>query len=881
MRSILTALLFSGVAVHCHAAVVIQGNASASPREQFGITRLKAVVAQTAALRNEQAAILAGVAGSAVFSGRSEAASPSPEGFRLKRSGSNILIIGNDTTGVLYGCLELARRISAGGALPAALDTEDHPRFVLRGPAIGMQKTTITYDGAIYDYRYTPEEFPFFYDRDHWTRYLDFLLENRMNTLYLWNGHPFTSLLKLPKYPEAQELTDQQLEQNIQMFRWLTQEADKRGIWVIQLCYNIHISHALAKARGIGFHHSSPTPFTSEYMRYCVSEFISNYPNVGLMLTLGEALAPRFGPEWLTQTIIPGVKDGMRKLGTTKEPPIIVRAHATEIEKAMNQAKPLYGNIYTMHKWNGESLTWTGVRGEVRRLHESLVNLGTTHISNIHILANLEPFRWGSPEFVQQAMLSQQKLGIRGLHLYPLRYWDWPVTADRTAVPLKQIDRDWIWYATWARYAWNPQRPPEEERAYWSSRLAEIYGSREAGTKILDAYQAYGVCAPRLLPRIGITEGNRQALSLGMLMTQLINPQRYNAFPLLWLGDAPEGERLAEYVEKEFKHQPHVGETPVGVADEVRAAAEKALTLIEAAGPGVTRNREEYLRLANDIRAVRLLMRYYDAKTRAAALVLRYGLSRDTNDLKQALPLLEQSVAEFRALTALTEQTYREACSVHSGSRRIPMLGGPGLYTHWRDMLPLYEQELAVFRRHIQSGVLSSQSDSNAARPAWPAVSAKVTNGKGEAFQIAPGAKLFSDAPAAAAAVAPELANMTGIRIAAQEARDKGVKLEFELPEPAQILVGFFRTSSRNAAANPPKDEWEPVLFNGVTATGHPAFTVYSHALPAGKSDLDFGRGAYVVLGFVKRTETLVPRMVFTAGAPGDRPDLDWLFEGK
>ena len=85
------------------------------------------------------------------------------------------------------------------------------------------------------------ENFPFFYDKAEWTKYLDMLAEERYNTLYLWNGHPFTSLLKLPKYPEAQELPTAQLDENIAMFKWLTAEADRRGIWVLQGFYNIHL----------------------------------------------------------------------------------------------------------------------------------------------------------------------------------------------------------------------------------------------------------------------------------------------------------------------------------------------------------------------------------------------------------------------------------------------------------------------------------------------------------------------------------------------------------------------------------------------------------------------------------------------------------------
>ena len=106
----------------------------------------------------------------------------------------------------------------------------------------------------------------------------------------------------------------------------------------------------------------------------------------------------------------------------------------------MRQALPLYRNIYTMHKWNGESLTWTDVRGEVLRLHKSLVALGSAHIANVHLLANLEPFRWGAPDFIQRTTQSQERIGIKGLHLYPLRYWEWLVSASDKTPP----NLDWL-----------------------------------------------------------------------------------------------------------------------------------------------------------------------------------------------------------------------------------------------------------------------------------------------------------------------------------------------------------------------------------------------------------------------------------------------------
>lgn len=865
VRIVFYFVLLSGI-IPSFAAVPVRMETPPSPRELLGIERLRTAL-ESVSQPGARVFVTAHPAG--FKAGAAEA-------FRLNRTGNTWAVTGSDPSGVLYGCLELARRVRDAGRLPDTLDVAEAPRFLLRGTNIGMQKTAITYDGAMYDYRYTPEEFGFFYDKALWTRYLDFLLENRVNALYLWNGHPFTSLLKLAKYPDAQELPDAQLARNMEMFRWLAAEADRRGIWVIQGFYNIHISHALARSRGLPFQHSTPSDFTSRYTRYCISEFIRTYPNAGLMLTLGEALAPQYGPEWLANTIIPGVKDGMREAGMTKEPPIVVRAHATRIEEAMARALPLYRNIYTMHKWNGESLTWTEVRGDVLRMHESLVKLGSLHIANIHLLSNLEPFRWGAPSFIQKTLQSCERIGIRGVHVYPLRYWDWPNSADNP--PELQFERDWIWFEGWARYAWNPDRDPAAEREYWIGRLTAHYGTREAAAHILDAYELSGICAPRLLPRIGITEGNRQSFTLGMLMTQLIDPERYNALHLLWEGDAPPGERLDGYVRKEWEHEPHEGETPIGVAREVRDAAAHALAAAQGAEPFVTSNREEFARLLNDLRCIDAQYKYYEAKTRSAALVLRFGYSHDLNDLREAVPLLEESLEQYRHLVTLTDKSYREACSVHSLSRRIPFLGAPGRYTHWRDCLPAYERELAAFRRNLNALETSRRVNESQDRPARAGLPVTVTSASGELFHVEPGAKLYTDQPVAIEQVAPELRGLTGIRIPRNTAVKDGVKLEFELSEPAQVLVGFFRSERKGAAAAPPKDEWEPVLRNAVAANGHPALTVWSHALPKGKTELDFGRGAYVVLGFVAAETQIEPRMVFFSDAK-QRPDLDWLFE--
>ncbi len=630
------------------------------------------------------------------------------EGYCLRREEQNVYsVTGFGDSGVLYGCMDLAERVTEIGSLPAELDLTESPAFKLRGPCIGMQLTSLLPGRDTYEYPYTPENFPFFYDVDHWIAFLDMLVENRLNTLYLWNGHPFASLVKLEDYPYALEVSEEIYQRNVAMYRRLTDEADKRGIWVIQMFYNIFVSQPFAVHHGIKTQHRAPTALVSDYNRKSITRFMEMYPNVGLLVCLGEALRGQENQEtWMNETVIPGVKEAMKERSQTEEPPIVVRAHTVEDVKHMvESALKHYTNLYTMAKYNGESLTSYEPRGEWQQVHLDMSRLGSTHVVNVHLLSNLEPFRYGATEFIRKSVLAcRDRLGAQGLHLYPLAYWAWPYSPDNLHPRMRQYERDWIWFEAWARYLWQPEREPEMDRSYWVKRLTGRYGNERAAARILSAYNDAGQCAPMLLRRLGITEGNRQTFSLGMFLDQLVNPEPYRPFSGLWEWQAPPGERLAEYAKKEWMGQAHAGETPVTVIEAASRFAARAVQAIERAAPLITRNLDEFERLANDIHCIQLVSRNYEEKVRAALLVLRYSYSRVPEDMEEAAVHLEKSLEIFRTLAQRTATAYRYANTLQTGHRRIPISGwkddGPAYY-HWQQMLPLYEQELASFKGRL------------------------------------------------------------------------------------------------------------------------------------------------------------------------------------
>ena len=790
--------------------------------------------------------------------------------------GNDLVVMGNDDSGVLYGCLELAKRIRAEGKLPTHLQFSDKPAMTLRGTCVGMQKTTILPGRKVYEYPYTPELFPWFYDKTLWREYLDSLLANRMNTLYLWNGHPFASLVKLKDYPEAVEVSPKVFAQNVEMFHWLTSECDKRGIWLVQMFYNIFLPKPLAEKHGVSTQLAAPTPLASDYTRKSIAEFVKQYPNVGLMVCLGEALQ---GTEnqinWATNTILPGVLDGMKAAGLKEQPPVVIRTHAMNPEAIMPACFTVYSNLFTETKYNGESLTTYEPRGKAAETHRNMAKLGP-HLVNVHILSNLEPFRYGAQRFIKKCMqASRDSLGASGLHLYPLAYWNWPYSPDIANPPLKQWERDWIWFEAWARYAWNPDVPEAEDRAYWVGRLADFYGcDTNAAGKILDAYNDAGEVAPMLIRRFGITEGNRQTLSLGMTLDQLVNPKRYNAISELWESQAPPGERLDEYVRKEWNKEPHVGETPESVIEACLKFSIYAIALASSAESRVTKNCAEFERFTNDLGAIQQMAAYYAQKTRAAELVLRYGYSKDIKDMEIAAGHMNLSYVYFQILTNATQSAYRFANSMQTGHRKIPFGGaanGVGTNYHWTQVLPLYEKELEDFKAQVADLKNPKSATNSAPSSTWPAAKIKLISTNAETYEVKLGAKPFADRKYTITELAPELSGLTGIRFSHEAAKNgRYVPVEFEVTEPVRVLIGYFQ-NERDLWLQVPNLDFashaderggiDTVLRNAAAIDECPNVNVHAFRYEPGRHKLELiGKGSFVVLGVVPQSAKLEKR---------------------
>lgn len=811
------------------------------------------------------------------------------EGFLIQPfEDGGLIIAGSDASGVLYGCLELVDLLEKEGKIDWDFTLWDSPEMKLRGAAIGMQKTHFLPGRSTYEYPYTPENFPFFYDKDLWIKYLDMLVDCRMNSFYLWNGHPFPSLVKLEDYPNAIEVEDEVLEKNRELFDFLTREADRRGIWVIQMFYNILISKPLAEAKGLKTQdrYRPISPFLSDYTRKSIAAFVQEYPNVGLLVCLGEAMiGDENDVEWFTRTIIPGVKDGLSALGIEEEPPLILRGHDSNPQLVMKAALPLYSNLYTMKKYTGESLTTYQPRGPWAEGHRELSKLGSIHIENVHFMSNLEPFRWASPDFVQKATMAMHEIhGANGLHLYPqASYWNWPYAADKGPEKILQIDRDWMWYKCWGRYAWRADRNRNDELKYWNRQIDLIYGCGGDAGYILEALEQSGEISPKIIRRFGITEGGRQTMSLGMFMNQLIDPYAYGLYENLYLSDGPEGEKIIEYAEKENLGQPHIGETPVQIAEEIVAHGAAAINAIKMVNTPVPNNNEEFVRLKNDICCYNELANFYAAKVRAALHILNYKYSRNKEDLERAEPFFRESLDHYKALVDLTRESYFYANSLQTGQRRIPVGGNEGKNKTWEELLVHYEAEYQNFVRNIDH-LDKLETAEIPSRSTWEPAGFQLIKG-GELFLLGKGQAVFSDEEDFILELAPELEGLTGIRFERKLLETETVKFVLDIKDDAFVLVAYFNShepwylpkpSLETDAEAQSRGGAEPVLRHAMTVINQPGVNIYMVKYTKGRHEIMPGKGCFFISGIIRQENNITPRDAFIG--QDSSADLGWLF---
>ncbi len=609
-----------------------------------------------------------------------DAAMGNPEGFRLEKIGADkIKISAADIAGINYGIQELSRLAAGGEPFAAGFRFEDAPDFELRGTVLFLMK-----EGS-YVYVLTPEEFPWFYDRDLLTQYFDYLQANRFNTLFLWTGHLFPSIVEMPEYPEASDLSREEVLRNQEQFRWFTDECAKRNISVLLHFYQIHVSPAMAKAHNIPTHNREPSEFLAKYTGYAIERFLTEFKDVGLYVCPGEALRTHLQPAWIRDVILPAVR------ACGHNPRVVVRGWEMDREQFKKEVGHAYDNLFTEYKHNIEMI----VSPTPSDQHEKWFGIGKKHIVNLHEISDIKPFRWGSPLFIHEMVTNWKTLGMDGAEIYGMVSWRWPYALDKLesgqdsywpqGKKITTFDRDWIWLAAFGRYLWKADRDAEGEKAYWNQRLAERFGSENAADAIR---QWYDVTAP-LLPGWQNLCSN---FNMNFWPTPLAREQELDRL-IMARGEDQPGFRSRSLhptrpVDDFFfrRYQQRFNETgltdrySMAIADYGRALAagntrwermrpDRMATLFvelaqesldlarQAAAAGTTRT-DELQRFITDSEALLYTCQMYQGLVMAAIEKRQLTLTENLAHGDALLAHLDKAVAAYDRLVELTDKTY-------------------------------------------------------------------------------------------------------------------------------------------------------------------------------------------------------------------------------
>ncbi len=613
----------------------------------------------------------------------------SAEAFRIEGRSRSMRVRAGGPGGVLYGVQAALGK--------DVVDAQGAPDFELRGAVLVMLSPNWAYQSEL-----SPDRFPWFFDRALMTRYLDYLLSARLNTLILWSGHLFPHILELPEYPDATQFSREEIRRNQEQFRWLAEECAKRNITILTHFYNIHISehqaHALGRppneAEKDPTRYTVPDDFVRGYYRTILAKYFAEFPNVGLYICPGESLDLKEQEPWFRDVIFKAAKD------SGKNPKLIIRDWT--LDMGFKAALPkMYDNLYSELKHNDETITspWPDER------HEDWRGVLKGHIVNLHDPADATPYRVGSPRLIGEMVGHWKDAGMfKGAWFYPPQGWSWPDTldivknADGEAAPLVSFDRDPLWHLLEGRYLWKAKRDGKTEQKWAADFLGDKFASKKAGRALVEWYDLTGPILPGLQNVTAVRFGNFFPVSIAWVQATVddilsyrtkiddvrfqgptgLTRQRYYSRPVDAYTIALYQKRYGVKKVRDLRSMPvaqlaeelAAGRSPKDVmradwlVDLYVEMAKESLKKARAALAAGGNDPAELQRFVNDSECLVLTAEYYRLKVHAALTKRLLELTGDAKHAVEFRQLMTDSVEKYREMYTYALKFYRAGSSM-------------------------------------------------------------------------------------------------------------------------------------------------------------------------------------------------------------------------
>lgn len=646
----------------------------------------------------------------------------SGEAFTVTTSGKKITITGGDNRGMIYGSLSVAEDIRNGARLEKIQARSEQAHYSLRAVKFDLPWDTYRHSYALNLHLETCK------DTNYWKSFLDMMAENRLNSLSLWNLHPYTFMIKPKNFPEASPFNDAKMKEWKNLFTSIFRMAKERAIDTYIIPFNIFVSPEFSKAHNVNMdnlnHHfyvkGDTSALVKRYTRECVTQMLQEYPDItGMGLTLGEGMgemSPQQREDWMRETIIEGMKLTGRKLKLIHRIPFSSTASSLgvtsiETEKLTRKAideegefsflqTPVYADL--KYNWSHAHSTPKLVKVHGGKLYDTYF-VPEPKNYKISWTARNEDFfclRWGVPDFVRAHIAENNQTYVGGYFIGSETYIPAKDYFTKPGIKVNwkyAFERQWLFYKIWGRLLYNPTTPD----AIFQAEFTRRYG--KDGENLLKASELAGTTPLRLASLFDFTfdltlysEGF-MAIDNDVKRLEYISVDRLINQPVT----APDYVSVRDYVDNTLSGGSFASDkiTPPVLISMLERDCKAALDLVKNIN---TSNNTALMFEVADIKTWANLGLHFAEKLKGAVALQTYRTTGREENKLNAISHLEKSLAFWDVVVGITRPIYNNMPLVHlseqNGERTKE---NQYLEFHWEKLRPDVARDIEAAKNAV------------------------------------------------------------------------------------------------------------------------------------------------------------------------------------
>ena len=595
------------------------------------------------------------------------------EGFELRwvNNKRTLLIISSDEIGAEYGLVELAEYVNTHGDYINIPSKINNPELEYRIIKFNLPWSPYRTSAATAVHLETCRDIRF------WERFLDMMVENRFNTLSLWNNHPFPYMIRSKNFPKATGFSDSEMAEWQKFWKQLFRMAKQRGIQTFIINWNIVVSPEFAKAYGAK-EYSDQSELVKKYTRESVTQMINEYDDLtGIGVTLAdwmgnfnEKMTPQQREDWIEQTFVAGMKAAKRPVKFIHRS--VLAGDPVAMRKVIDGAdlkEPALVEI--KFNWShGHSTPTLAITHDYHsgKLDERFWAPKPANY-NIQWMVRNEDFfilRWGQPDFIRKHIALNRHDYVNGYFIgsegyIPARDYSSKVSAPKTWD--YAFEKQWLFYKVWGRLLYDAATPD----SVFASAFDQRYGNGK-GVNLLHAYKLASNMPLRLASFYRST-WDYTLYSEGFIEAEPSSPREKfdRTNPLISIDELIDHETLDPrmlsintYLEDMLNNR-GVGKdmiTPLQLADSSEHDSFRALEKVADLRSGVNATSGSLQSELDDVSAWSYLGLYFADKLRAGVMLRSYLKGGREDQKRQAITLLEKCLNHWDRVIGFTKERY-------------------------------------------------------------------------------------------------------------------------------------------------------------------------------------------------------------------------------